>query len=180
MKKLFAILLAIAMLASMVTIVSAAETATTKSTTLTTIVPAASYVLNIPENQEIPYGQTITEIGGISITDGVSFAQGKNVKVTVTYNEFVSEAVETSIPFQIKLYSTRSLESTDSKDVPTGSSLVFAGKRDGTVAQYCTNANTSNWGDITKTYIASDDWGKALAGEYTATITFTAEVVVES
>lgn len=179
MKKLLAFLLAVAMLASMATMTFAAETTTTKSTTLTTTVPAATYTLNIPEDQTIPYGQTITEIGQLSISDGAGFGQGKNVEVTVTHSDFVSEAVSTTIPFQIDLYSSRALDSTDSMAVPSGTALTFAGKRDGTVAQYCTNGNSSDWGDITKITVASADWGKALAGEYTATITFAAEVVVE-
>ena len=61
MKKFFAIALAVAMFASMATVASAAE----NTTTLTTTVPAATYTLNIPANQEIPFGATQTNIGSV-------------------------------------------------------------------------------------------------------------------
>ena len=89
MKKLFAIALAVAMLASMATVVSAVE----NTTTLTTEVPAATYTLNIPADQEVPYGTTRMKIGEVTITDSSNFAVGKNVSVTITYDEFTSTGV---------------------------------------------------------------------------------------
>ena len=77
MKKIFAILLAVTMLASMATVVSAAESTTTLSTT----VPAATYTLNIPADQEIEFGSSGVIIGNVTITESANFAEGKNVEV---------------------------------------------------------------------------------------------------
>ena len=182
MKKIFAILLAVTLLASMATVVSAAE----NTTTLTTTVPAATYTLNIPADQEIAFGATSTNIGEVSITNAESLAVGKNIAVTFSYDAFASSTVETTIPFTIDMvYSERS---NWSKTVASGESIVFKGQKDGTVAKYTTevfnNMNVSSGKetvDLENCYIMinSADWGRALAGEYTATITFTAEVVVE-
>lgn len=182
MKKLFALLLAVAMLASMATIVSAAETTTTKSTTLTTNVPAATYTLNIPADQEIPYGDTWQHIGSVTVTDGKGFAVGKNVRVTITCTEFTSEAVSTTIPFTVCMSNLEHVG-----NFGEVSTLLFKGKDSGGVAEYH-KYTTGTYGTTSyKAYDINDlsvqtesaDWGKALAGEYTATITFTAEVVVE-
>ena len=177
MKKLLAILLVVAMLASMATIVSAANT-----TTLTTTVPAASYTLNIPANQEISFGAEYTNIGEIKASDSNGFAEGKNLKVTISYTDFVCEGVETKIPFTMWISQFSDTNDTGKiltdEKVLSGESVVFMGKTDGTVSEYVKNVNGSK-----RTHawvkIDSQDWGKALAGEYTATITFTAEVVVE-
>ena len=97
MKKFFAILLAVTMLASMATVVSAEST-----TTLTTTVPAASYTLNIPADQEIVFGATATDIGVVTVTNSNGFAWGKHLKVTLSWEDFKSEGVASTIPFSIK------------------------------------------------------------------------------
>lgn len=184
MKKFFAVLLVVTMIASMATVVSAADT-----TTLTTTVPAATYTLNIPADQEIEFGALQTDIGTLTITDGAGFANGKNVQVTVTYTAFKSDAVSTTIPFSM-WKATEEQENADKNSLPSGSILTFHGKYDGTISEFARESfryNDSLYGplheDLTvdKLYIqiSSNDWGKALAGEYTATITFTCEVVVE-
>ena len=187
MKKLFAILLAVTMLASMATVVSAAE----NTTTLTTTVPAATYTLNIPANQEIAFGATETDIGSITVTDGSGFAVGKNLEVTLDYSAFISEGVTTTIPFSIKMQNKEyaagpGVPGSDSyKNVAAGDAITFLGKNNGTVTEYVTvtvdapNGDFTHALDQTMLKVLSSDWGKALAGEYTATITFTAEVVVE-
>ena len=166
MKKLFAILLAVALFASMATVVSAANT-----TTLTTTVPAATYTLNIPANQEIPFGNTSTEIGTLTVTDEIGFAVGKNLKVTITYSDFTCEDTTTTIPMEVKVH----YESTSGADtIASGDSLVFYGTSAGKLQ---TPHNSGKSLDHISVAVNSSDWGKALAGEYTATITFTAEVV---
>lgn len=172
MKKLFAILLAVAILASMATVVSAANT-----TTLTTTVPAATYTLNIPADQEIPFGTTSIDIGSLSVTNASGFAKGKNLAVTLTYDAFKNNSVPTTIPFEVFL----SGNSTAGLAEPTvsGSSVIFLGKLDGSTNEYVQNPTNSPDCKYTVLKMNSSDWGKALAGEYTATITFTAEVVVE-
>lgn len=173
MKKLFAILLAVTMLASVATVASAANT-----TTLTTTVPAATYTLNIPADQEIPFGATLTDIGEISVTEATGFARGKNLQVTLTYSDFVCEGVSTTIPYIVKVGGTIGTTSGKTQEVMSGSSIFFEGKVDGSTEKYSI-VKTDIEADCTYIEIASEDWGKALAGEYTATITFTAEVVAE-
>ena len=183
MKKLFAIILAVTMLASMATIVSAAE----NTTTLTTTVPSASYTLNIPANQEIPFGATKTNIGSVSVTHASGFAAGKNLEVTLTYDAFTSENVSTTIPFSIRVQDSTDdfISSDDYIDIASGDTMTFLGKSDGTVYEFQWENYSAPNGQFTRQYDAtmlrvnSVDWGKALAGEYTATINFTAEVVVE-
>ena len=178
MKKIFAILLAVMMLASMATVASAAST-----TTLTTTVPAATYTLNIPADQEIPFGTTSTSIGNITVTNSSGFAEGKNLSVTATYNAFAANGISTQIPYILKLQA-----GTRSDEWASGTATMFKGKDDGTVAEKTfimvppSGAGTAYSPSPVNAILLvanSDDWGKALAGEYTSTITFTCEVVVE-
>lgn len=177
MKKLFTVLLAIALFASMAPVASAANT-----TTLTTTVPSATYVLNIPADQEIPFGNVYTNIGEVKVTNSNGFAEGKNLKISLSYTDFTCDGVTTKIPFTMWISQFSDTNDTGKiltdEKVPSGESVVFMGKADGTVSEYVKYANgnkrTHAW-----VKIDSQDWGKALAGEYTATITFTAEVVAE-
>lgn len=176
MKKLFAILLTVAMLASTATIASAANT-----TTLTTTVPAASYTLNIPADQEIPFGTLVKDIGELSVTNSANFAEGKNLNVTVTYTAFEAENITTTIPFNVHVAPVSHIQ----EDMPegylvnSGKVLVFKGKADGTAQEHTRSLFGGNVASNVAVEVKSEDWGKALAGDYTATITFTAEVVVE-
>ena len=176
MKKFIALALAVMLLGSIAVPTSAAST-----TTLTTTVPAASYTLNIPVNQEIPFGSTSTDIGEISVSDGVGFASGKNLNVAISYSPFTATGISTQIPYNIILKGKISASSdTNEIEISSGDTICFLGKTDGTVAKYPKGNFNQDYYDLSglvKTLSA--DWGKALAGEYTSTITFTAEVVVE-
>lgn len=179
MKKLFAILLAVTMLASMATVVSAAE----NTTTLTTTVPAATYTLNIPADQEIEFGATNTEIGNVTVTNAKGFAVGKNLQVTANYDSFKADGIVTEIPYVLKLKC-----STKTEQWSSGGSKIFEGNADGTVDQKtfimvppsgAGTAYSPSPVSAIQLVINSEDWGKALGGVYTSTITFTCEVVVE-
>jgi len=182
MKKIFSLLLMIAIFASMTNIAYASESTTTLSTT----VPGATYTLNIPANQEVPFGQTETEIGTVTVTNSSGFAEGKNLKVTVSYDEFTSPNVTTKIPFKLALYAN-SAYGIDTKYLSSGSSIIFDGTDSGSVKEKTTiQVVTGNMGNVSDQNILgimlmidSKDWGLALQGEYTATITFKSEVVVE-
>ena len=177
MKKLFAILFAVMMVASMATVVSAEST-----TTLVTTVPAAAYTLNIPaEGTEVPFGTTEMDIGNFTVTGSSGFAKGKNLSVTVTYTPFTADGISTEIPYTLKL-----LSGTTKKELASGSAIIFKGKADGSVnaqTMIPTAGNMGNYSDSPVSAVLltanSDDWGKALAGEYSSTLTFTCEVVVE-
>ena len=177
MKKLFAILLAVMMLASMATIASAAST-----TMLTTTVPAASYTLNIPADQPITFNETATDIGVVSISNASGFAVGKSLRVSMTYGDFSCENISTTIPMSLDAHFSSTLANSTSvitEDIVSGGSLLFVGTENGDVAVPERKTHQTHVFDGLIVNITSDDWGKALAGEYTATITFTAEVVAE-
>lgn len=168
MKKLLSLALALALTATMAVAAFADNT-----TTLTTTVPAATYTLHIPADQEIPFGSTETNIGSVTVTDSAGFAEGKDLKVTLTYGAFTCENTNTNIPFSI--YVQASGFSSSKSSIASGGALIFKGEQNGRV-RTCHLLSTNN-ADQTFVKISSTDWGKALAGDYSATITFTAEVV---
>lgn len=170
MKKLFAILLAVMMVASMATVASAANT-----TTLTTTVPTATYTLNIPADQEIEFGALVTDIGNVTVSNASGFAEGKNLEVTIDYTHFSSATNSTTIP-----YILRAENSSGSivDEIDSGSSIIFEGSYDGTT-RGAKMDNSQVYINTLSIYVAQTDWGKALAGEYKTTITYTAEVVAE-
>ena len=181
MKKLIAIVLAALTVLSFSTVAFAADT-----TTLTTTVPDATYTLNIPADQEITFGKTVSDIGKVTVANSSGFAEGKNLQVTLTYDNFKADGVSTTIPYFIYLYGSWYNSGVSPVDSGTmhvkkesGSSLIFKGKASG-------ECGDMDWGKTefdTRTLrveIDSTDWGKALGGEYSSTITFTAEVVSES
>ena len=176
MKKLIALLLAALTAFSLLQVVFAANT-----TTLTATVPPAQYTLHIPADQTITYGTLDAEIGNVTVTDSSGFAEGKNIQVTITYTEFTSQDVSTKIPF------TMYRRHTYNSDIYTimhsdvvinsGDCVTFHGDSSGAVGE-CSNNDGDDCDALGLTF-SSADWGKALSGDYAATITFTAEVVVE-
>jgi hypothetical protein len=189
MKKLIALLLAALTAVSLPQVVFAANT-----TTLTATVPPAQYTLNIPADQTIAYGTLDAEIGNVTVTDSSGFAEGKNIQVTITYTEFASQDVSTKIPFTMYRRSTYtdSYYNTINSDVAinSGDYITFHGDSSGAVGERSNN-DGHEWQEFGKIVqgkrdaeaiglkFSSADWGKALSGDYAATITFTAEVVVE-
>lgn len=183
MKKVITLALALLMVCSM------SVTAFAATTTLTTTVPEATYTLNIPANQEIPFGTTEIKIGNVTVTESAGFAEGKNLDVTITYEPFSATGISTKIPYTLSLYAASTSSSKEAtEELVSGATISFMGKNDGTTAEKTTiktkaptsgNPTTADVTDILF-YAVSEDWGKALAGEYTATITFTAEVVAET
>lgn len=188
MKRIITLVLAVLLVASMTTVTFAAES----TTILTANVPAATYTLNIPANQEIPFGTTQADIGNITVTDAAGFAVGKNLEVTVSFDAFTADGVATTIPYTLSLYaegnnSNSSAYGSASKALTPGTTIVFEGNTSGSVQEILKLDTTySQGGGALKIPVTSirfkalsEDWGKALAGEYTSTITFTAQVVVE-
>lgn len=184
MKKLLALVLALTMVFTMAITASASES--DKVTTLFTTIPAASYTLNVPAETRIEYGEEITSIGNVTVTNAVGFASGKNLNVTVTYDAFKpdSDSISTTIPFSVKYSTHETLKtSTNSDTHKSGQVLVFKGLYNETVTERAVTDVDVN-GKMTYiydlgVYVSSANWGKALAGNYTGTISFSAEVVVE-
>lgn len=175
MKKVITLALALLMVCSM------SITAFAATTTLTTTVPEATYTLNIPANQEIPFGTTETSIGNVTVTESNGFAVGKNLEVTVTYDAFTATGITTEIPYKLSLYGNKSSGSMETTDLATGDIVTFRGKTNGTVEEKTVFEYANDEYTVSKIMFvaSSEDWGKALAGEYSTTITFTAEVVAE-
>lgn len=172
MKKILALALATitALSCSMVAFASS-------TTTLTTNVPAATYKLNIPADTVITFNETETNIGSVSVTEATGFADGKNLEVKVSYDAFQCEGRTTTIPYIIEFSSARG-----GIEVPNNGIITFEGLEDGSVKEFYEKTFTSSPNaqlEKTLVKIESKAWGKALAGEYTSTITFTAEVVAE-
>lgn len=181
MKKLSALLLALVLLVSAVPTAFAANT-TPNTTTLTTTVPSASYVLNIPADQTVTFGEEKTYIGNVTVTDSKNFARGKNVDVTVEYAPFAAEAAEISTTIPYTLYQSTVADSGTSKGdisaLASGKIMTFKGNVDGTVNEKTTFGSGVTMESLVVS-IQSSDWGKALAGDYKSTITFTSEVVAK-
>ena len=179
MKKLIAILL------TMLTVFSCSTAAfAANETVLTTTVPDATYTLNIPANQEIPFGATSTDIGTITVTDSSGFAEGKDVQVTIEYDDFKADGVSTTIPYYINsfgIYFIYGERNWTNKTMESGSSFTFEGKSDGSCNEYYVlgekGYSCRDDSKVLEVKIDSTDWGRALGGDYSSTITFTAEVV---
>lgn len=175
MKKVIPLALALLMVCSM------SVTAFAATTTLTTTVPEATYTLNIPANQEIPFGTTETSIGNVTVTESNGFALGKNLEVTVTYDAFTATGITTQIPYTLSLYGNKASGSNHTEELASGDVIIFRGTTGGTVEEKTVIEYANDEYTVGKIMFAatSEDWGKALAGEYSTTITFTAEVVAE-
>ena len=182
MKKIVSILLVLVTVLSMGTMAFADGT-----TTLTTTVPPATYTLNIPADQVVPFGTTEMDIGVASVSNSGGFASGKNLKVTVEYTPFVSDAVSTVIPYTLTLKDSQ--YNRDQKELTTGDYFTFLGLSSGklTTHAYLGHYYSAGSSPVVDTDLyaekciltaTSADWGKALGGDYTAKITFTSEVVV--
>ena len=169
MKKIVSILLVLVTVLSMGTMAFADGT-----TTLTTTVPPATYTLNIPADQTVDFNSTRHDIETPTITNESGFAVGKNVVVEITHTAFTNPAVNTTIPFII------TAKNTDSK-LATVNQLCFFGKSDGGVGSAEFKYSSENWAWASEMYLvfSEADWGKALGGDYTATITFISEVVAQ-
>ena len=182
MKKVLALAIALASACTLSATALAADT-----TTLTTTVPDATYTLNIPADQDLSFGATSTNIGNITVTDSSGFAKGKDLEVTATYEPFTCDSVETVIPYKLFLY-YGGAEYTDSvkRELPSGDSFIFRGTSAGSVEEkvwlkQVPNLSNGYWQIYMENFLleaTSEDWGMALAGDYSSTITFTSEVVV--
>lgn len=172
MKKLISTFMTVALLICCFTATAFAS----NQTVLTTTVPDATYTLNIPADQEIAFGTTEMTIGKITVTEASGFAENKNLNITVTYDAFECENVETTIPYSVGF--AYSVVTAGAYTVDSGGSIYFKGTKDGGVGQLVSGDATESPlnGDVLIS-LPSENWGKALAGDYSSTITFTSKVV---
>ena len=146
MKKLFALILTVAMLMSLSVTAFAANT--TGGFTTITIDIAPTYTVTIPANTTVAFNATETDFGAIEVTAS-QIHPDKCIKVALTTDKELNNAIDNTkvIPYAIK----------DS----TGATF--------TSATYLTE------GDKTELFIhiTADDWNAAYAGDYSDTVTFT-------
>ena len=146
MKKLFALILAVALMATMSTTAFAANT--TDGSTTITIDVAPTYTVTIPANTAVAFNATETDFGAIEVT-AAQIHPNKCIKVELTSDGKLENSIDATkvIPYTIK----------DSEGT------AF------TSATYLTE------GDKTELsiHITADDWNAAYAGDYSDTVTFT-------
>ena len=146
MKKLFALILAIALMATMSITAFAANT--TGGSTTITIDIAPTYTVTIPADVNVQFNATETAFGAIEVTSS-QIHPNKCIKVELTSDGKLENSIDATkvIPYAIK----------DSEGA------AF------TSATYLTE------GDKTELsiHITADDWNAAYAGEYSDTVTFT-------
>ena len=146
MKKLFALILTVCLLASLSVAAFAANTTGGEADITTSIAP--TYTVTIPADVNVAFNATETAFGTIEVTAS-QIHPDKCIKVALASDGKLENAIDATkvIPYAIK----------DSEG------NVF------TSATYLTE------GDKTELaiHIAADDWNAAYAGEYSDTVTFT-------
>ena len=146
MKKLFAVILAVALMATLSVTAFAANT--TGGSTTITIDIAPTYTVTIPADVNVAFNTTETAFGAIEVTTS-QIHPDKCIKVELTSDGKLENSIDATkvIPYAIK----------DS----TGAAF--------TSATYLTE------GDKTELsiHITAEDWNAAYAGDYSDTVTFT-------
>ena len=146
MKKLFALILAVVMIATMSTTAFAANT--TGGSTTITIDIAPTYTVTIPADVNVAFNATKTAFGAIEV-EAAQIHPNKCIKVALASDGKLENSIDATkvIPYAIK----------DS----TGAAF--------TSATYLTE------GDKTELsiHITANDWNAAYAGDYSDTVTFT-------
>ena len=146
MKKLFALILTVCLLASMSVTAFAANTAGGDADITTSIAP--TYTVTIPADVNVAFNATETAFGTIEVTAS-QIHPDKCIKVALATDNKLENSIDAAkvIPYAIK----------------------DAEGADFTSATYLTE------GDKTELsiHITADDWNAAYAGEYSDTVTFT-------
>ena len=146
MKKLFALILAVCLLATMSTTAFAANTTGGEADITTSIAP--TYTVTIPADVNVAFNATETDFGAIEVAAS-QIHPDKCIKVAITTDGELNNAIDNTkvIPYEIQ----------DSE----GNAF--------TSATYLTE------GDKTELsiHITTNDWNAAYAGDYSDTVTFT-------
>ena len=146
MRKLFAVILAVALLMSLSVTAFAANTTGGKADITTSIDP--TYTVTIPADVNVQFNATETAFGAIEVTAS-QIHPDKCIKVALTTDGELNNAIDNTkvIPYVIK----------------DSAGAAF------TSATYLTE------GDKTELaiHITANDWNAAYAGDYSDTVTFT-------
>lgn len=173
-RKMICMALAVIMIVSMTAMVFAEDTMT-----LTTSVPDATYTLTIPADMEIEFGSTYLEIEIPTVTEASGFAEGKDVKMTITTTPFAAPNVSTEIPFTVfGAFQSPRDQWPHAVWLHENNPLRYCGLASGAVNEK-PFLGSDNSEEMKTLYIEmySEDWGKALGGTYTGSITFSTEIV---
>lgn len=168
MRKIIALLMVIAMMIPL----SAVASATEKTTTLTVEVPQATYTLNIPFDQpDVEFGTDCYLVSGsLAVDKSSGFSAHKHLDVTVTYDAFRADGINSTIPYTLAF-------ATSKTPVASGTSVRIPGNSNGELNDYPVVDGKEQTAFVL--LFEEEAWAKALAGIYTSTLTFTAEIVVE-
>ena len=150
MKKLFALILTVAMIASMSVAAFAANSAGGKADITTSIAP--TYTVTIPADVNVQFNATETNFGAIEVT-AAQIHPNKCIKVELISDGELENSIDATkvIPYTIK---------------------------DSIGAEF-TSATYLTEGDKTELsiHITANDWNAAYAGDYSDTVTFTVSYV---
>ena len=146
MKKLFAVILTVALLMSLSVTAFAANTTGGDADITTSIAP--TYTVTIPADVNVQFNATETAFGAIEVTAS-QIHPDKQIRVTLTTDGELNNTIDTTkvIPYVIK----------------DASGAGF------TTATYLTEGDKT----VLSIHITADDWNAAYAGDYTDTVTFT-------
>ena len=146
MKKLFAVILTVALLMSLSATVFAANTTGGNADITTNIAP--TYTVTIPADVNVQFNATETAFGTIEVTAS-QIHPDKCIKVALTTDGELNNAIDNTkvIPYAIK----------------DGEGADF------TSATYLTEGDKT----VLSIHITVNDWNAAYAGEYSDTVTFT-------
>ncbi len=146
MKKVFAVILAVALMATMSVTAFAANTTGGDADITTSIAP--TYTVTIPADVSVQFNATETDFGAIEVTAS-QIHPNKCIKVALSSDGKLENGTDNTkvLPYAIK-------------------------DADGNAF---TEATYLNEGDKTELsiHITADDWNAAYAGEYSDTVTFT-------
>ena len=146
MKKLFALILTVAMLATMSVTAFAANTTGGNADITTSINP--TYTVTIPANTTVAFNATETDFGAIEV-EAAQIHPNKCIKVELTSDGELNNTIDATkvIPYVIK--------DADGNAYTSATYLTEGDKTDLSI------------------HITADDWNAAYAGEYSDTVTFT-------
>jgi len=126
-------------------------------------------------DQKVEFNTLLHTLETPTVANESGFAVGKNILISITHTDFTSAGLSTTIPFALKA----SIDGGGIRLVID--EIKFEGNNAGKVDEAKFEGEDGVWRTVYEMYLtfAAKDWGKALGGDYTATITFTSEVVAE-
>ena len=146
MKKLFALILAVVIMATMSVTAFAVNTTGGEADITTSIAP--TYTVTIPADVSVDFNATETDFGAIEVTDS-QIHPDKCIKVTLDTDNKLENSIDNTkvIPYAIK--------DSEGSDFTSSTYLTEGDKTELSI------------------HITADDWNAAYAGDYSDTVTFT-------